>query len=107
MSKKLDGFFLMIPVECGLTKKQLLNLVNSLPDNDDEYIPFSLFGNSNSAIHGFVKNELYDDCPRKSEEWNHIEVVLDNWQLERDDKTYSLMDGKYHIRIDCEYETIK
>lgn len=102
--KQLDGFFNMVPLDDGLTKKDLRKLVDSLPDTDMEYIPFYRFGISNSAALGFISVDLYDYYVLNPRCMNKIDSVLNEWENESDDKIYSI-DDKYYIYIGCEFET--
>lgn len=94
----INGYMLVTPLDEGLTKSEIISLARKLPD-DGEFIPLSIYGKANSAGHGFVDIETYEEDESNRKEFEVVvSNLLDDWDNEREDKTYG--DGKVKVFID-------
>lgn len=100
--KKFQAVGIMVPLEDGISKEQIVKLLEMLPD-DEQLVPFEASEN-NSTIFGFITIKFADE---------HLDSVVDlatilcsDWENESTDKTYRTLSG-LEVFIDCEYETAR
>ncbi|MBP1308860.1 hypothetical protein JOD82_001880 [Paenibacillus sp. 1182] len=98
--KKYQAVGMMVELEGGLTKNQMVSLLGKLEDGE-LLIPFGTSAN-NSTIYGFLTLPNVDE---------HLDAVgktarqlCEDFDHERTDKTYKTVTG-IEIFIDCELET--
>lgn len=93
---------MMVELEDGLTKNQVISLLERLPDGE-ELIPFQASEN-NRAIYGFMTNTSVDE---HSESIVQTATLLcEDFDNERVDKVYTTKLGM-EMFIDCETETVR
>ncbi|MNV66156.1 hypothetical protein D3C71_1588960 [compost metagenome] len=100
MTEKYKAYLMMTDLEGGLMKSQLQELVNTLPDGDTEYIPVSIPGEANSSAHGFVDAEFQDTDELNPELVKTAQFVLNDFDNEREDRTYESEEGNLIVYID-------
>lgn len=92
----------MIPLEEGLTRKQISFLLNKLP-LEEELVPFQIAENNTTLI-GFATPEAYEEHLMESDP----QVLLDlceDWSNEKEDGIYRTETG-LDVYVSCDYETI-
>lgn len=104
--KKYRVVLWMVETEVGLTKEQIIKMLDLLEDDEAGYMPIELEGECNSSAYGFI-------CTTYYEEFNYdvtfiaerMVPVLIDWQLEVDSKEYELSDGTL-LYMGCDEETL-
>ena len=93
-----------VELEEGLSKVQIINLLDKLEEDDNGYMPIELHAN-NSSAYGFITSSYFEELSfDKSSITKVIEPVLEDWSNEREDKRYKLEDEIF-IYMDCDQET--
>lgn len=94
-----------VKLEEGLNKTQIINLLDKLEEDDKGYMPIE-FHTNNSSAYGFITSSYYEELSfDKSSIAKVIELVLEDWNNEREDKKYKLEDEVF-IYMDCDCKTI-
>lgn len=104
--KKYRVVLWMVELEDGLTKEQIMKMLDLLEDDEAGYMPIELEGECNSSAYGFI-------CASYYEEFNYnlsfiadrMVPVLEDWDLEEDSKEYELSDGTL-LYMGCDAETL-
>lgn len=96
----------MVELEAGLTKKQIRDVMESIPSNV-AVLPFSLNETSlpeaNSTVIGVINDEFYDDYLEEIKQV--LASVCNDWRNERADHLYVLSDG-HQVMMNCDVETV-
>lgn len=83
----------MVEMDAGLTKAETFKLLNLVPEEVD-VVPFNsdIDGRleSNSIAYGFLDNDYYESL---SEVQDVLISICNDWEIERQDKTYLLKNG--------------
>lgn len=83
----------MVELETGLGPKQILKLMDALPEGK-KYMPIEFHANNTSA-YGFVDDEYYQVHNYTSDFFEEqINAILDDKRLERPDGRYMTPDGR-------------
>lgn len=100
---KFQAVGLMMEAEDGLSKEQIMKLLELMPDDETLY-PFEASEN-NSVVYGFMTGNAIDEDHHDA----IIEVaseLCEDFENERTDKTYTTKTG-LPVFIECEAETAR
>lgn len=104
--KKYRVVLWMVELEDGLTKEQIMKMLDLLEDDEAGYMPIELEGECNSSAYGFICSTYYEEfCYDLSFIANRMIPVLEDWDLEEDSKEYELCDGTL-LYMGCDAETL-
>ncbi|MFF2532203.1 hypothetical protein ACFVS2_25170 [Brevibacillus sp. NPDC058079] len=93
---------MMVEVTDGLTKEEIVALLEKIPDGE-QFVPFEVSEN-NSAIIGFMTTECAEIHLEKITEL--ATKLCNDWDNERIDKMYPIAAG-VDFYVDCGVETLK
>lgn len=92
-------------LEIGLSKSQILSLLDKLQMDSHGYMPIE-FHAENSSAYGFICSSYYEELSyNDSSIAKVIEPILSDWNNESDDYIYKLEDGT-EVYMACDYETL-
>lgn len=95
---------IMVGLEDGLSKEQVMNLLSKLPD-DEEFVQFDVSEN-NSTIWGFMTVDCADDEEHYTSVITTCKKLCEDFDNERTDKVYMTKSG-IEVFVDCECETVR
>lgn len=95
---KIIAWAYMVELESGLSKKQTMTLLERMPNEIEEFIPFtndlvmngSPLLEANSIAYGFLDNEYEDEL---DDVQGTLAAVCNDWELEKEDFLYPTKSG--------------
>lgn len=104
--KKYKVVLWMVESEEGLSKEQIIKMLNLLEDDNSGYMAIEIEGDSNSIAIGFICSSYYEELTYSNTRIkNIIKPVLDDWNNENNNNEYTMKDGTI-IYMGCDYSTI-
>ena len=91
MKEQIRMSLLMVPLEEGLTKAQIVKVLKRLPDNVT-LMPIEFHANNTSA-YGFIISESYEELYYLNEVLaSYVEPILEDMELQKPNNIYRVCD---------------